>query len=148
MILENRFFFNIVNAFSACRYYLRLERSTFIKTWILFTQGWFVSRMIEIGAVVLKKKNFKKLTILVSYSFLKTDWPSIWRKSKKNVVTFWTYFWVYFGLSNSYFCGSPPPPQSVEIMHRVLLGKIRKQVDLVDSPFSCTRVCFETISGI
>lgn len=94
------------------------------------------------------EEKFQKVTY-ISIIFLFENRLAInLKKIQKNLVTFWTYFWVNFGLSNSYFCGSTPPPQSVEIMHGVLLGKIRKQVDLVDSPFSCTRVCFKTISGI
>ena len=54
-----RRFLNIVNEFSLFRNYLPLEKGMALhlnKTWIPFTQGYFVQSLVEIGPVVLEKK--------------------------------------------------------------------------------------------
>ena len=54
----------------------------FYHTWILFSQGCFEPRLLEIGPVVLDKKIFKLhlciFTIFVIISPCKWAWPFIW----------------------------------------------------------------------
>ena len=61
VVLEKKDFLNFVNVFSLFRNFFPLEKNwPFIEqTRITFTQGYFVPNFVEIGPVVLVKKNFK-----------------------------------------------------------------------------------------
>ena len=60
VVLEEEIFFNFVDVFSLFRYYHPLEKDLTLnlnKTNLIpFTQGYFVSNLIEIGQVVLEKE--------------------------------------------------------------------------------------------
>ena len=42
-----------------CTSFLKIEWSLFVNTWFPFIQGSFVRRLVEIGPIVLEKKNLK-----------------------------------------------------------------------------------------
>ena len=56
--------------------------SSFEDTWIPFTQGSFVPRLVEIGSVVLEKKGFFNFVNVIRYFVIISPWktagPFIW----------------------------------------------------------------------
>ena len=72
-------FVNFSDVFSRFRYcmspFWKRSGSSFEQTWIPYTQGWFVSSMVEIGPVVQAEKIFKFRDKYLSW---KETWRLIW----------------------------------------------------------------------
>ena len=50
--------------------FLRIEWSSFVNTWVLLIQGFFMSSLIEIGPVIMEKNIFKLCQCMVALSLL------------------------------------------------------------------------------
>ena len=115
--LLERKLFKFVNIFSLFRNYIPLEKGrgpSFEQTWLPFSQGWFLSRLVEIDPLVLEKKIFNLSMYIRNFFYYiplekggalhlnkydptspKNSWCQVWLK-----LALWLKMWNVYDSNN------------------------------------------------